>query len=221
MLEDIHSKKEIHIGSMTVLSPYHFAKVLAAFHEQHPDIDLVLDEHPADQIVAHIDEYDFAILRTLLITDTERYCMLPLYDDYLCAVVYSSHPLAGRKSIRLEELKDEVFVFPQKGSGGYEAFYDSCIRAGFTPDIQYEFPQANTIMSFVQEKMGVTINFTKVYQEYAGSGLCMIPLEDAPHYPISLIYPKSVTLTEAQRTFLRFLRMWKKSTSVTEERRGE
>ena len=48
MLEDIHSKKEIHIGSMTVLSPYHFAKVLAAFHEQHPDIDLVLDEHPAD-----------------------------------------------------------------------------------------------------------------------------------------------------------------------------
>src|SRR5699024_8067868 len=123
---------------------------------------------PADQIVAHIDEYDFAILRTLLITDTERYCMLPLYDDYLCAVVYSSHPLAGRKSIRLEELKDEVFVFPQKGSG-----------------------------------------------------LCMIPLEGAPHYPISLIYPKSVTLTEAQRTFLRFLRMWKKSTSVTEERRGE
>ena len=164
MLEDIHSKKEIHIGSMTVLSPYHFAKVLAAFHEQHPDIDLVLDEHTADQIVAHMDEYDFAILRTLLITDTERYCMLPLYDDYLCAVVYSSHPLAGRQSIRLEELKDEVFVFPQKGSGGYEAFYDSCIRAGFTPNIQYEFPQANTIMSFVQEKMGVTINFTKVYQ---------------------------------------------------------
>ena len=219
MLEDIHSKKEIHIGSMTVLSPYHFAKVLAAFHEQHPDIDLVLDEHTADQIVAHMDEYDFAILRTLLITDTERYCMLPLYDDYLCAVVYSSHPLAGRQSIRLEELKDEVFVFPQKGSGGYEAFYDSCIRAGFTPNIQYEFPQANTIMSFVQEKMGVTINFTKVYQEYAGSGLCMIPLEDAPHYPISLIYRKSVTLTEAQRTFLRFLRKWKKSTSAVSEGR--
>lgn len=221
MLEDIHSKKEIHIGSMTVLSPYHFAKVLAAFHEQHPNIDLVLDEHTADQIVAHMDEYDFAILRTLLITDTERYCMLPLYDDYLCAVVYSSHPLAGRRSIRLEELKDEVFVFPQKGSGGYEAFYDSCVRAGFTPDIEYEFPQANTIMSFVQEKMGVTINFTKVYQEYAGSGLCMIPLEDAPHYPISLIYRKSVTLTEAQRTFLRFLRKWKKSTAAVSERHAD
>ena len=181
--------------------------------------DLVLDEHTADQIVAHMDEYDFAILRTLLITDTERYCMLPLYDDYLCADVYSSHPLAGRRSIRLEELKDEVFVFPQKGSGGYEAFYDSCVRAGFTPDIEYEFPQANTIMSFVQEKMGVTINFTKVYQEYAGSGLCMIPLEDALHSPISLIYRKSVTLTEAQRTFLRFLRKWKKSTSAASEGR--
>ena len=116
MLEDIHSKKEIHIGSMTVLSPYHFAKVLAAFHEQHPDIDLVLDEHTADQIVAHMDEYDFAILRTLLITDTERYCMLPLYDDYLCAVVYSSHPLAGKSTVSLVDTADYPFLQYSEGA---------------------------------------------------------------------------------------------------------
>ena len=204
MLEDIRFKKEIRIGSMTVLSPYHFAKVMSAFMEQYPDIDLILDEQTADQVLAHLEEFDFAILRSLLIT---------LYDDYLCAVVYDSHPLAGRKSIRLEELKDEEFVFPQKGSGGYEAFYDSCIKAGFTPNILYEFPQANTIMSFVEEKIGITINFTKVCQESAGSGVRMIPLEDAPHFPISLIYPKNVILTDPQKLFIRFIRKWKKESS--------
>ena len=182
MLEDSRFKKEIRIGSMTVLSPYHFAKVMSAFMEQYPDIDLILDEQTADQVLAHLEEFDFAILRSLLITDTSKYNFITLYDDYLCAVVYDSHPLAGRKSIRLEELKDEEFVFPQKGSGGYEAFYDSCIKAGFTPNILYEFPQANTIMSFVEEKIGITINFTKVCQESAGSGVRMIPLEDAPPF---------------------------------------
>lgn len=157
MLEDIHFKKEIRIGSMTVLSPYHFAKVMSAFMEQYPDIDLVLDEQTADQILAHLEEFDFAILRSLLITDTSKYNFITLYDDYLCAVVYDSHPLAGRESIRLEELKDEEFVFPQKGSG---------VR--------------------------------------------MIPLEDAPHFPISLIYPKNVILNDSQKLFIRFIRKWKK-----------
>lgn len=211
MLEQIHSKKKICIGSMSVLSPYHFAGVLAAFQSEYPEIELTLDEQSADHILAHMEEYDFTILRSLLVTDSTKYQSILLYDDYLCAVVYRSHPLAGRKSIRLEELKSEKFIFPQKGSGGYEAFYESCVKAGFTPDIQYEFPQANTIMSFVEEEMGITINFTQVYKESGGTGLCMIPLEDPPHYPISLYYPKQQVIPDAKKEFIRFIKKWKKN----------
>ena len=38
----------------------------------------------------------------------------------------------------------------------------------------------------------------------------MIPLEDAPHFPISLIYPKNVILNDSQKLFIRFIRKWKK-----------
>ena len=155
----------------------------------------MLEENSADHILAELDSYDFAILRSLLIQEPNRYNFLTLFDDYLCAVVYDTHPLARRKSISLKELKDETFVFPQKGTG-------------FTPNIQYEFPQANTIMSFVQAKMGITINFTKVYQEYEGEGLTMIPLKDEFHYPISLIYPKRQALTDPQKLFLKFIKNW-------------
>ncbi len=215
MLEMIHLKKEICIGSMSVLSPYHFAGVLAAFQTEYPEIDLTLDEQSADHILAHMEEYDFTILRSLLVTDSTKYHSILLYDDYLCAVVYRSHPLAGRKSIRLDELKNEKFIFPQKGSGGYEAFLESCLKAGFTPDIQYEFPQANTIMSFVKEEMGVTINFTQVYRESGGTGLCMIPLEDPPHYPISLYYPKQQVVPEEKKAFIRFIKKWKRTNGIS------
>ena len=108
--------------------------------------------------------------------------------------------------------------------GKFLEVYDNLERAVTQAGDEDNVHKQGMVMIFNQlrnvlEKMGVTINFTKVYQEYAGSGLCMIPLEDAPHYPISLIYRKSVTLTEAQRTFLRFLRKWKKSTSAVSEGR--
>lgn len=206
MIEEIQNKKEIRIGSMSVLSPYHFAKKLSAFQEKFPDIRISLEEKKADMIIADMDEYDFVILRSLLIEKPEKYNFVPLYDDFLCAVVYPSHPLAGRSSIWLSELKDEKFIFPARGTGGYEAFYDSCVRSGFEPDIQYEFPQANTIMSFVEEKMGITINFAQVCEESAGTGLKKIPLKDDYHYPISLIYRKKRRLTEIEKTFVKFIR---------------
>lgn len=206
MLDTIHSKKKIRIGSMSVLSPYHIVKEISEFQKQYPDVSILLDEQPADQILAHAQDYDFMILRSLLITDPVKYRSVQLYDDCLCAVVYEGHPLSKRKSIRLEELKDEIFIFPVKGSGGYEAFFESCRNAGFTPDIRYVFPQANTIMSFVGEKMGITVNFTKVYQEAAGDGVVMIPLENAPHFPILLFYPAKTLLTDEQKEFIRFMK---------------
>lgn len=206
MLKKIHSVKEIRIGSMPVLSPYHISSLFTEFRKLHPDIQLTIVEHPADQILADIRSYDFLILRSLLMTDTRKYCFQTLCDDRPCAILYDSHPLAQKDSIWLSELKNETFIFPEKGSGGYEAFYQSCLLAGFEPDIQYNFPQANTVFSFVREKAGVAVHFTKVYQEFACNGIKMLPLKDEFHYPISLIYLKNRRLPESHKLFLRFIK---------------
>lgn len=211
MLDNLHKNTELKIGSMAVLAPYNIARLLAGFHHEFPRVRLSLEESSAEHILTNMQDFDFAILRNVLLDKPEKYNTLPLYDDYLCVILYASHPLAKRKSLSLIELKDETFVFPVKGSGGYEAFYESCEKAGFTPDIRYEFPQANTIMSFVKEEMGVTINFTKVYSDAAMEGLKMIPLKDDFHYPISLIYQKKRSLSEAQKNFIKYIKKWNSS----------
>ena len=206
MLKKLHSSSEIRIGSMPVLAPYHLSVHLEEFHRLHPNIRLSLDEHPADRILADIDSYDFLILRSLLVADEKKYISQILYDDVLCAVVYDTHPLAGRTSVYLNELKDETFIFPEKNSGGYEAFYESCKKAGFEPNIQYNFPQTNTVFSFVREKAGVTVSFQKVCLSCDCSGLSVIPLKDDFHYPIALIYPRSRKLSEVQKAFFNFMK---------------
>lgn len=206
MLKNVQKNQEIKIGCMPVLAPYHFARLVADFRKEYPDIKLVIDERIASEIQENSDRYDFLILRENMMEDQKKFRFSPLYDDKLCAVLYEKHPLYGRDRLQLKELKDDVFIFPERGSGSYEVFYKSCEKAGFEPKIAFEFPQANTIMSFVSEGVGVTITFSTVYREAKCAGVKMIPLEDELHSVISLFYRKNKPLDYAKKQFLNHVR---------------
>ena len=206
MLKNVQKNQEIKIGCMPVLAPYHFARLVADFRKEYPDIKLVIDERIASEIQENSDRYDFLILRENMMEDQEKFRFSPLYDDRLCAVLYEKHPLYGRDRLQLKELKNDVFIFPERGSGSYEVFYKSCEKAGFEPKIAFEFPQANTIMSFVSEGVGVTVTFSTVYREAKCAGVKMIPLEDELHSVISLFYRKNKPLDYAKKQFLNYVR---------------
>lgn len=206
MLKNVQKNQEIKIGCMPVLAPYHFARLVADFRKEYPDIKLVIDERIASDIQENSDRYDFLILRENMMEDQKKFRFSPLYDDKLCAVLYEKHPLYGRDRLQLKELKDDVFIFPERDSGSYEVFYKSCEKAGFEPKIAFEFPQANTIMSFVSEGVGVTITFSTVYREAKCAGVKMIPLEDELHSVISLFYRKNKPLDYAKKQFLNYVR---------------
>lgn len=206
MLKNVQKNQEIKIGCMPVLAPYHFARLVADFRKEYPDIKLVIDERIASDIQENSDRYDFLILRENMMEDQKKFRFSPLYDDKLCAVLYEKHPLYGRDRLQLKELKDDVFIFPERGSGSYEVFYKSCEKAGFEPKIAFEFPQANTIMSFASEGVGVTITFSTVYREAKCAGVKMIPLEDELHSVISLFYRKNKPLDYAKKQFLNYVR---------------
>lgn len=206
MLKNVQKNQEIKIGCMPVLAPYHFARLVADFRKEYPDIKLVIDERIASEIQENSDRYDFLILRENMMEDQKKFRFSPLYDNKLCAVLYEKHPLYGRDRLQLKELKDDVFIFPERGSGSYEVFYKSCEKAGFEPKIAFEFPQANTIMSFVSEGVGVTITFSTVYREAKCAGVKMIPLEDELHSVILLFYRKNKPLDYAKKQFLNYVR---------------
>ena len=191
MLKNIQKNKEIKIGD---------------FKKQYPDIKMVIDERIASEIQENADSYDFLILRENTMEDEKKYRFTPLYDDRLCAVLYKKHPLYGREKIQLKELCNDSFIFPEKGSGSYEVFYKGYEKAGFKPNIIFEFPQANTIMSFVNEGVGITITFPTVYNEAKCDGIKMIPLEEEFHSMISLFYKKNKPLDYAQKQFLNYMR---------------
>lgn len=102
------------------------------------------------------------------------------------------------------DIKDEAFIFPEKGSGGYEIFYEACTQAGFEPNIAVEMPYTSTMFSFVEENVGISLSFKKVYQEFENSNIKMIPLKDDLHYPIALVYKKGKILHPIKKEFIEY-----------------
>ena len=77
----------------------------------------------------------------------------------LVAVLPAAHPLAKQKTLRLQALRKEPFVFFPRRIG--PAFHDVLLgefgEAGFVPNIVQEATQWQTVISLVEAGMGVSI----------------------------------------------------------------
>ena len=194
----------IRLGCMSVLSPYHIPKMLRDFSLSHQHLEFHIKESSARYAVDHIDDFDFILIRTDLLENLTDYVICPLIDDELCVVVSTLNPLSKHSEIYLSDIKDEAFIFPEKGSGGYEIFYDACKQAGFDPNIIVEMPHTSTMFSFVEENVGVSLSFKKVYQEFENPKIKMIPLKDDLHYPIAFVYKKGKILHPIKKEFIEY-----------------
>lgn len=194
----------IRLGCMSVLSPYHIPKMLRDFSLSHQHLEFHIKESSARYAIDHIDDFDFILIRTDLLDKPSDYVICPLIDDELCVVVSILNPLSKKSEIYLSDIKDEAFIFPEKGSGGYEIFYDACKQAGFEPNIVVEMPHTSTMFSFVEENVGISLSFKKVYQEFENPKLKMIPLKDNLHYPIAFVYKKGKILHPIKKEFMEY-----------------
>ena len=192
----------IRLGCMSVLSPYHIPKMLRDFSLSHQHLEFHIKESSARYAIDHIDDFDSILIRTDLLDKPSDYVICPLIDDELCVVVSILNPLSRQSEIYLSDIKDEAFIFPEKGSGGYEIFYDACKQAGFEPNIVVEMPHTSTMFSFVEENVGISLSFKKVYQEFENPKLKMIPLKDNLHYPIAFVYKKGKILHPIKKEFM-------------------
>lgn len=77
----------------------------------------------------------------------------------IVAVLPISHPAAKRRTFRLDSLKREPFVlFPRRlGPEFHDRLLASCTAAGFAPNVVQEATQWQTVVSFVEAGMGVSL----------------------------------------------------------------
>lgn len=149
---------EIRIGFPHSLGISLIPTVVAEFRKGHPNVKFRLKQGASASLIQDVikGEVDLAFI-TPLPEKHDRIAGELLLTEELYAVLPSNHVLADYQSIRLEQLKDELFVMFSENYSLRSIVYDACRQAGFTPKIGFEGEETDTIRGLVAAGMGVSL----------------------------------------------------------------
>lgn len=127
-------------------------------------------------------------------------------ERFVC-VVYKTHRLAARKSIRLKEIANEDFVHGSLKD--WQQFHSHllplCRRSGFTPRIVQEAFNTAGILGLVACGMGVTV-LTDSVRNLRVQGLVVLDLEDVTEVVQTVAVWRPGVMSGSKKLFVDFLR---------------
>ena len=129
------------------------------YREQYPAVSFTLLEMATSMIEEALSarEIDLGFLRESQPGPPLR--SSPLLAERLVMVLPAGHSLASRSTVTLRNLKAEPFIlFPARlGPTFHGLLVKACVNAGFSPNVVQEATQWQTVVSFVEAGMGVSI----------------------------------------------------------------
>ena len=135
---------------------------IAMFRAQHPEVELTLAEGEPEEIAPRLyaGEFDLALLFEFegtsesLVSDLVR---MPLFEDPMFLALPADHPLAGRRTLRLADLRAEAWVQTSSSSPCARHVVRSCHAAGFEPIVSFESDDYQTVQGLVAAGVGVAL----------------------------------------------------------------
>ncbi|MEH6443461.1 MAG: LysR family transcriptional regulator [Oceanospirillaceae bacterium] len=130
----------------------------------------------------------------------------PVQSESFICLVYETHPLANRKSIKLAELAGEDFILGPIKDWRY--YYDYliplCREAGFTPNVVQEAFNSAGILGLVACGMGVTILTESIYN-HGSKGIVSLKIEGIKDQLVTSAIWQPAGSTGPKNTFIKYI----------------
>jgi DNA-binding transcriptional LysR family regulator len=133
-------------------------ELLAEFHDLYPGVDIALTEADSDRLVERLQngQLDLALIGSAgdAVPGLEATIVA---DEALVAAVRSDDPLATRKAITVNALRDQPLISLPHGTGLRAAIETGCADAGFEPRIAFEASALPMVAQLAGMGLGVAI----------------------------------------------------------------
>ena len=134
--------------------------LLREFRQRAPDVRLSLHESTSDRQLEALVQGRLDVGFVLAPVEDGRIAYRAVHREPLLAALPARHPLARRRGlVSMASLADQPFIlFPRELAPGlYEDIVSFCRSAGFSPRVEQEAVQMQTILSLVSAEMGVAL----------------------------------------------------------------
>ena len=186
---------------------YFVPRLLAAFRDDHPEVELRLGVHNREAIVRQLadNEIDLAIMGRPpqeLETVSE-----PFADNPLVFIAAPDHPLALLRRIEPQRLAEEIFLLREPGSGTRAAMERFLSENGVAPQRTVEMTSNETIKQAVMAGMGISfISERTIALELATHNIVRLNVAGTPlkrqWYVVHRAEKRLLPAAEAFRRFL-------------------
>ena len=195
------SQLTLSVGTLPILTQYQLTPGFRDFQAAHPGIRLSLHEVEELELMEGCEKgiYDLVIGREAMFYGANCQTQL-IAGDQLAAVLDSSHPLAFRSSLCLEELKDEDFIFMNPYTSIYNLCVIRCREAGFSPRI-LRTARVESILSAVLIGEGISLLAGNSVRIFKPEHIAVIPLTPKIPLPVVLARHKERPVTRAMELF--------------------
>lgn len=177
---------KVTIGALPALASLWLPPILARFAATHPGVRITVREANTEELarLLGVGQLDLAVLHEVpeLYPGDGRYPGLEverLFDEELMVVTALDHRLAGRRSVHLERLADEPWVFVTRGSGLSLSVKGVLARAAFEPRIVATCQSQPTLRALVAAGVGISI-LPRLPAEAGAPALAALALRPPP-----------------------------------------
>ena len=134
---------------------------IATFRASYPDIELTLAEGEPEEIAPRLrsGELDLALLFEFDQPEEglDGLNRIELLSDPMYLALPREHRLAGKRGLRLEDLRGEAWVQTSRESPCARHVVRSCHAAGFEPNVSFESDDYQTVQGLVAAGVGVAL----------------------------------------------------------------
>lgn len=192
----------IRIGSITSVSRNWLPGLMKRFHQQYPAVQFELFQGDYNGIGQWVREgkVDFGFVCPQAVSGLE---VIPLYRDEMVAVLPEDHPLTKQETVTLRELAECPNILIDEGElsvplRAYEA-------AGLQPDVHYRVYDDYSIMTMVEQGLGVAMLYRAVAESQAPGRFAIRPIAPLVERTVAVACRSRNTLPAASRYFLEFI----------------
>nr|WP_285859657.1 LysR family transcriptional regulator [Bacillus pumilus] len=143
----------IKIGTFSSFSSKMLPQLIHRFTKRYPNIQVELYEGGYEEIEEWIASGTVDV--GFLTQPSREFETIPLFQDELVVLMQKDHRFNTKKMIEVESLHDESFIMPKSGC---DLLIKKLLKErGVKPQVLFEIGDNNTLISMVQEGLGVTI----------------------------------------------------------------
>lgn len=128
--DQLRAKGQLKLGASTTVALYIIPKILSAFHQEYPEVKISLLNRNTDTIVKALADQDIDIGIVEGKKKNSAILYEPFVTDEVVAVCSAKSPIAKKRSLTIQDIKQYPVVLREQGSGTLAALKYNLEKGG-------------------------------------------------------------------------------------------